>query len=97
MKDFEPDFSNKEAIIKFLNQIWISTEKELFKILKDRENQRKKLETKELKEIKKEYTAAIMSGSGSTFFVLKNKISPIEDNFWIKTGLKSIPHGICEK
>lgn len=49
---------------------------------------------KELKDIKSAYPASLMSGSGSTFFVLKNEIEPINDNFWIKTGLKSIPYGV---
>lgn len=50
----------------------------------------------ELKEIKTEYPESIMSGSGSTFFILQNKVDKTSDNFWIKTGLKSIPYGVCE-
>lgn len=51
---------------------------------------------KELQEIKTTYPESIMSGSGSTFFVIRNKIDKISDNFWIKNGLKSIPYGIFE-
>lgn len=50
----------------------------------------------ELKQIKTAYPKSLMSGSGSTFFVLGNNIKNISDDFWIKTGLKSIPHGVCE-
>ncbi len=48
----------------------------------------------DLKKIKSTNPNAIMSGSGSTYFVLDNKITPIED-FWIKSGLKTISTG-CE-
>ena len=51
---------------------------------------------KELKEIKTEHPESIMSGSGSTFFSLKNKTDKLSDDFWIKTDLKSIPYGVCE-
>lgn len=51
---------------------------------------------KELQKIKDIYPAAIMSGSGSTFFVLNENIEKINDNFWIKEGLKSISYGISE-
>ena len=51
----------------------------------------------ELQEIKKAYPRAIMSGSGSTFFVLEENIKQINNDFWIKTGLKTIPYGVCEK
>lgn len=50
---------------------------------------------KELQEIKKNYPTSIMSGSGSTFFMLNDNFKPINDNFWIKTDLKSIPYGVC--
>lgn len=49
---------------------------------------------KELKQIKTAYPNSIMSGSGSTFFVLQNKIDNLSNNFWLKTGLKSIDHGV---
>lgn len=51
---------------------------------------------KELQEIKNAYPKAIMSGSGSTFFILKNNIDNINNNFWVKTGLKSIDYGVSE-
>lgn len=51
---------------------------------------------KELKQIKIAYPNSLMSGSGSTFFVLENKIDNLSKDFWLKTGLKSIPNGICK-
>lgn len=50
----------------------------------------------ELKEIKTKYPASIMSGSGSTFFILQDKIDKINDDFWVQTGLKSISYGSSE-
>lgn len=49
----------------------------------------------ELKQIKTTYPQSLMSGSGSTFFVLEKKVDQLGDNFWLKTDLKSIPHGVC--
>lgn len=49
---------------------------------------------KELQKIKKAYPEAIMSGSGSTFFILQENIENISDDYWVKTALKSISHGI---
>lgn len=49
---------------------------------------------KELQKIKKAYPEAIMSGSGSTFFILQENIENISYNYWVKTALKSISHGI---
>lgn len=51
---------------------------------------------KELKEIKTAYPKSLMSGSGSTFFVLGEYIDSINENYWIKTGLKSISYGVSE-
>lgn len=48
----------------------------------------------ELQKIKIEYPESIMSGSGSTFFMLENEFKDFDDNFWIKSGLKSIPYGV---
>lgn len=48
---------------------------------------------KELQQIKKLYPEAIMSGSGSTYFIIGKTFSPL-DNFWIKNNLKTIPEGI---
>lgn len=50
----------------------------------------------ELKQIKTAYPNSLMSGSGSTFFVLEDNINNINKNFWLKTGLKSIPYGVSE-
>lgn len=51
---------------------------------------------KELQKIKKHMPASIMSGSGSTFFVLDNNIDNISNDFWLKSNLKSIPHGVSK-
>lgn len=51
---------------------------------------------KELKEIKKAFPKSLMSGSGSTFFVLEEKVDNISSGYWLKTGLKSITHGVTE-
>lgn len=48
----------------------------------------------ELQKIKKANEKSIMSGSGSTYFVLDNKINHVE-NYWTAEGLKTIPTG-CE-
>lgn len=45
--------------------------------------------------IKSLYPKSIMSGSGSTFFTLKEEILNPDRIFWTKKGLKSIPHGVC--
>lgn len=51
---------------------------------------------KELKQIKTEFPDSIMSGSGSTFFVLKKEIDNITEKFWLKTGMKSVSEGVSE-
>lgn len=51
---------------------------------------------KELQEIKKTYPKSIMSGSGSTYFVLDSEIKPIGEDFWTKTGLYSINYGVSK-
>lgn len=48
----------------------------------------------ELKTLKTSYKNSLMSGSGSTFFVLQEGITPIGDGFWTATNLKSIPYGV---
>lgn len=48
----------------------------------------------ELQKIKKANPKSIMSGSGSTYFVLEDTINPVED-YWMAQGLKTIPTG-CE-
>ena len=49
---------------------------------------------KELQLIKSTIPNSVMSGSGSTYFVIKETIPTIE-GYWSKTGLKFIPHGVC--
>jgi len=48
----------------------------------------------ELQQIKIEYPEALMSGSGSTFFILEQNFKDFDEKFWIKIDLKSIPHGV---
>ena len=50
---------------------------------------------KELQKIKLIYPNAIMSGSGSTYFILNQNVEPLE-GYWIKTGLNFIPDGVSE-
>lgn len=52
---------------------------------------------KELVHIKDLYPTAVMSGSGSTFFVFRSKLkNTFSGNFWIKEGLKTISCGVSE-
>lgn len=48
---------------------------------------------KELQRIKNSYPNSMMSGSGSTYFVINENFEP-QDGFWIKNELKSINHGV---
>ena len=48
----------------------------------------------QLQKIKSVNPNSIMSGSGSTYFVLEDKLNKVED-YWFKEGLKTIPTG-CE-
>lgn len=50
----------------------------------------------QLQQIKSACPKSIMSGSGSTFFVLEKNIENINENFWTRTGLKSISYGVAE-
>ena len=47
----------------------------------------------QLQYIKNKYNTAIMTGSGSTFFSLKETFKP-EFGYWIKNGLSSIEYGV---
>lgn len=52
---------------------------------------------KELQDIKSAYPKSIMSGSGSTYFVLENlEKSKLNDNFEFINNLKFIPDGVSE-
>lgn len=48
----------------------------------------------QLQKIKSANPESIMSGSGSTYFILSDKINPVDD-YWFKEGLKTIATG-CE-
>jgi 4-diphosphocytidyl-2-C-methyl-D-erythritol kinase len=47
----------------------------------------------ELQEIKNIYPRSIMSGSGSTYFMLNENVSE-KDGYWTKSDLKFIPNGV---
>ena len=49
----------------------------------------------ELKKIKNIYPKSIMSGSGSTYYIINDTFSPIE-GYWIKNNLRAIPYGVTE-
>ena len=52
---------------------------------------------KELQEIKKVYPNSIMSGSGSTYFVLENlDRTKLNEDYILINNLKFIPHGVKE-
>jgi len=52
---------------------------------------------KELQQIKETYPNSIMSGSGSTYFVLGQKdAKPMGKEFWTKTELSSINYGVMD-
>lgn len=51
----------------------------------------------ELQKIKSIFPESIMSGSGSTYFILKENIQNIDENFWTKTGLKSTSMGVSKQ
>ncbi len=49
----------------------------------------------ELQTINNAYPTSVMSGSGSTYFILEKDIkNKLDDTFWFKTNLKSTPVGI---
>ena len=49
----------------------------------------------ELQKIKSLYPKSIMSGSGSTYYIIGEEFEPIE-NYWLKNGLMTVPYGIKE-
>lgn len=49
----------------------------------------------ELQTIKSLYPDSIMSGSGSTYYIIGQEFKPLK-GFWIQNGLTSIPYGIKE-
>lgn len=51
----------------------------------------------ELQQIKKAYPTSIMSGSGSTYFILgRPEMSAESKDFWVKTNLSAINYGVAE-
>lgn len=47
----------------------------------------------ELQQIKKQYPNSIMSGSGSTYFMIGENFAE-QEGFWVKNGLKATASGI---
>lgn len=47
-----------------------------------------------LEEIKSKYKTAVMTGSGSTYFSLKEDFTP-QDGFWVNNNLHTIEYGVC--
>ena len=100
--------SAKEAYTKFSelkNKPNLNMTKSMLETLKNNKNIEKLLHNdlevavindyKELQEIKIKFPKSIMSGSGSTFFVINENFKDFDNNFWIKTDLKSISYGVC--
>lgn len=50
----------------------------------------------ELQQVKNLYPNSIMSGSGSTYYIINKEFSP-QEGFWVKNDLKSIPFGVILK
>lgn len=85
----KPKYNNTEKMIEYLKNgtdirplLYNDLETAVFNHYED------------LQKIKSANPNSIMSGSGSTYFVLEKTINPVED-FWIKTDLKTISTG-CE-
>jgi 4-diphosphocytidyl-2-C-methyl-D-erythritol kinase len=49
---------------------------------------------KELQFIKEKYPKSVMTGSGSTYFIIDDEFEN-EDNYWVKNNLKSVDYGVC--
>lgn len=49
----------------------------------------------ELQVIKNLYPQSMMSGSGSTYFIINDEFKPLE-NYWICNNLRAIPGGVTE-
>ena len=49
---------------------------------------------KELQHIKEKYPKSVMTGSGSTFFIVDNEFEQ-EKDYWVNNNLKSINYGVC--
>lgn len=49
---------------------------------------------KELQHIKNKYPKSIMTGSGSTYFIIDDEFEN-EKDYWVNNNLKSINYGVC--
>lgn len=95
MKPLDLGISAKEAYTKFAvkNKSNLNATREEYKndlewaVIYDYE---------ELQKIKAVYPKSIMSGSGSTYYLLNEDFEQLE-GYWIKNGLKAISFGITEK
>lgn len=50
---------------------------------------------KELQYIKEKYPKSVMTGSGSTYFVIDD-VFETQEGFWVKNNLKSVSYGVCK-
>lgn len=96
---------------KLGNKPDLNNTKKMFKLLNSKDCNAKNIEDllhndlevavindyKELQEIKSTYPKSIMSGSGSTYFVISENLEKdLDNNFWQKTNLKSIDTGVAK-
>lgn len=92
IKPLDLGISAKEAYTKFSNKMSSTT--------KDRDKFVNDLEWgliddyEELQYIKNKYPKSIMSGSGSTYYIINNQFNTPDNGYWIKNNLKAIPNGI---
>lgn len=49
---------------------------------------------KELQHIKEKYPKSVMTGSGSTYFLIAGVFDD-EEGYWVKNDLKSVNYGVC--
>lgn len=49
----------------------------------------------ELQTIKELYPRSVMSGSGSTYYIINGEFEPMK-GYWIKNDLKAVPFGVKE-
>ena len=85
----KPNFNNTEKMIDTLKN-----DKDIEPLIQNDLEQGVFEVYEELQKIKEANPKSIMSGSGSTYFVLDSKINHVED-YWVAEGLKTISTG-CE-
>jgi len=94
IKPINLGISAKEAYTKFSKKYYVEK-----KDIESRKNYSNDLEWAiindytELKEIKKHYPNAIMSGSGSSYFIIDNEFTHM-DGYWICNNLFAVQNGV---